>query len=81
MSIATAEHVSKDHVRIKANAGYEITVFNLKGVDIEVIVVSDRGDEAVRLHVAAAKPGQFTRVDKAVDGTSVDIFYVTEGVD
>jgi ssDNA-binding replication factor A large subunit len=78
MSIATAEHVSKNHVRVVAADGYEITVFNLKGLDIEVIVVSDNGDEAVRLHVAAAKAGQFTRIDKATDGSVVDIFYLDD---
>lgn len=79
MSIARAEHVTKDHVRITAGKGFQITVFNLKGVDIEVVVVSDNGDEAVRLHVEAAKPGQFTRIDKTEE--SIDIYYLTEGVD
>lgn len=74
MSIATATHVTRDHVRIRAEENYEITVFNLVGADIEVIVVAKDGAEAARLVVAAPKADEQVRIDKATDG-SVDFFY------
>lgn len=73
--IATVTHIAKNHVRIAAEDGYEITFFRITGQDIEVIVVSRDGDEAARCRVAAPKASEDLTIDKAQDGSSVDFRY------
>ncbi len=75
MSIATATHITKNAVRIKAEEGYGITFFQISGKDIEVIITAIDGNEAARLLVQAPKEDEKLIVDKSTDGTVVDFIY------
>ncbi len=75
IGIAKAEHISKNHVRITVAEHYEITVFNIQGSDVEVVIVAYDGTEAARLRVAAPVDDERMIIDKAQDGSVVDIRY------
>lgn len=72
--IATATHISRDHIRITVAEGYEVTLFTIQGTDVEAIVVAQDGTEAARLRVQAPKADERMTIEKTQDG-SVDIFY------
>lgn len=76
MSIATVEHISKTWIRIHVDEHYEATVFNIRNAEIECVVVSKDGQEAARCRVAPPAEDERVEIDKAQDGSVVDIKYV-----
>ena len=73
----TVRHITKDHVVITPAKGYFTARFNIgkEGGDVEVIVASDDGLEAIRLLVAGPSPDQTMSIGTDDDGV-VDIFYL-----
>ena len=75
MSIATVQHLTKDHVLITPDKGYSVVMF--KGSeDIEAIVTSDDGEETIRLRVEQPRSSQKISF-KACQNGAVEILYTT----
>jgi len=69
----TVRHLSKDHLMISPAPGYSVTVFNLKGGNIEAIVAADDGTETIRLLVAGPTENQDLALQYS--GRDVNFFY------
>ena len=77
LTSTTVRHITKDHVVITPAKGYFMATFKIgnAGGDVEVIVASDDGLEAIRLLVAGPGPDQTMTIGTDDNGV-VDILYL-----
>ena len=71
----TVRHITKNHVVITHAMGYSVVTFKLAEGNVEVIVASDDGLEAIRLLVAGPADNQTMTIGTDDDGV-VDILYL-----
>lgn len=68
--IASVRHISKRHVQIRIGEGFGVTIFNVRGRDMEVVVAAHDGSETIRLKVDVP-PDQTTSIEWATDEVGV----------
>jgi hypothetical protein len=69
---ALVEHPTKDSVVIKAAPGYTLTLFQIAGADLEVMVTSDKGDDSWRIKLEN-RTGQRKAIKQ--DGNVIEVIY------
>jgi predicted RNA methylase len=77
--IASVRHITKHHAQIRAEPGYGIALFTMKGQDIEAIVTALDGSETILLRVEAPHDQAIsTSWSPADDGATIVNIYWTE---